>query len=423
LPALPCSVYEQAVVLIIILEFFACLSVALLLWQWVAARRFPLHQRSIERQTKPNRSPPLPPAVTLLKPLKGCDAETEKCLRSWFNQEYTGTIQIMFGVASSNDPVCELVRQLIRAFPRIDAELLICGPLIGTNAKASKLAQLQKLAKHEVLIISDADVRAPSDFLAEAVAWLNGSGVPSGGQANRRAGLTGRRDSGLVNCFYRLANPTTLAMRWEAIAVNADFWSQVLQSKSLKPIDFALGAVMVTRRNLLDEIGGFESLANCLADDYQLGHRLAHKGYDIALCPLVVECWDAPQTWRSVWTHQLRWARTIRVCQPLPYFFSVLSNPIFWPLLWLLIAPSNGSIIFFVTALCARMLVTLDLQRRLARSLAHAPFVWLAPIKDLLQLAIWFGAFAGNRIEWRGQKFKLRKDGTLEPQPEKESGR
>ena len=140
---------------------------------------------------------------------------------------------------------------------------------------------------------------------------------------------------GLVNCFYRLANPSTTAMRWEAVAINADFWSQVLQSQTLKPLDFALGAAMLVRRNALAEIGGFQSLADCLADDYQLGHRIAKNGHRIALCPVVAECWDAPMNWRDVWKHQLRWARTIRVCQPLPYFFSILSNATLWPLLWL----------------------------------------------------------------------------------------
>ena len=96
---------------------------------------------------------------------------------------------------------------------------------------------------------------------------------------------------GLVNCFYRLANPSTTAMRWEAVAINADFWSQVLQSQTLKPLDFALGAAMLVRRQALAEIGGFQSLADCLADDYQLGHRIAKNGHRIALCPVVVECW------------------------------------------------------------------------------------------------------------------------------------
>ncbi len=150
------------------------------------------------------------------------------------------------------------------------------------------------------------------------------------------------RTRGLVCCFYRLANPTTLAMHWEAVAINADFWSQVLQSRSLKPIDFALGAVMATRREQLAEIGGFAPLVDCLADDYQLGNRIVRRGYSIALSPVVVECRSASMGWAAVWKHQLRWARTIRVCQPAPYFFSLLSNATLWPLLWLILKPCRA---------------------------------------------------------------------------------
>ena len=210
----------------------------------------------------------------------------------------------------------------MQKFPGSDAQLVVCGPLLGTNAKVSQLMEVECLAKHDLLIISDADVRVPPDLLANIIAPLQQPKV------------------GLVNCFYRLANPTTLAMQWEAIAVNADFWSQVLQSQSLKPIDFALGAVMALPRKQLAEIGGFKALVDCLADDYQLGNRIARRGYRIALSPVVVECWSAPMDWLAVWKHQLRWARTIRVCQPVPYFFSILSNATLWPLLWLLAEPA-----------------------------------------------------------------------------------
>ena len=294
------------------------------------------------------------------------------------------------------------------------------------TAKFPRSSSSNDSAKHELILVSDADVRVPPDFLANMVAPLP---RPMG---------RGRSTSRLwCNCFYRLANPATTAMRWEAIAINADFWSQVLQAASLKPLDFALGAAMLVRRKALAEIGGFKSLANCLADDYQLGHRLAEKGHRIALCPVVVECWDAPMNWRDVWHHQLRWARTIRVCQPLPYFFSILSNATFWPLLWLAselpgLSVKTAQITdygFFQTSgtvvgiPCGMIVaIALLLIRIVSRKICNAgsrrnanvvsPF-WLVPVKDLLQVALWLGAFMGNTVEWRGQRMKLRSDGTL----------
>jgi ceramide glucosyltransferase len=373
----------------------ALLSLGLWLWQWFVARRFPLHQRVASHT--------FPPAVTLLKPLKGAEAATHDCLRSWFAQDYTGRVQILFAVAEQADPVCEIVRALQQEFKNADASLIVCGPLQGTNAKVSKLMQIEPLAKHDWLIISDADVLVPADFLTNCLETFRSS-EPVGSA----------KSCGLLNCFYRLANPTTLAMQWEAICINADFWSQVLQARSLKDIDFALGAVMVTDKNRLKSVGGFTALANHLADDYELGHRIARLGNRIELSTLVVDCFASPMDWRKAWTHQLRWARTIRVCQPVPYFFSILSNPTLWPVAWFLAHPGIFSGGFLVGSGILRVIGALDLQQRLTRSKKHFAYWWLIPLKDLLQALLWLLAFVGNRIEWRGQRLQLRRDGTLE---------
>ncbi|HEY3932450.1 MAG TPA: bacteriohopanetetrol glucosamine biosynthesis glycosyltransferase HpnI [Verrucomicrobiae bacterium] len=371
---------------------FAFLSFALLLWQFFAARKFPLHKRIADSN--------FAPAISILKPLKGHDETTAESLASWFNQNYSGQIQILFGVADANDPVCKIVQELLQKNSDCDAQLIVCAENFGSNAKVSKLAQLEKLAQHDLLLISDADVRVPQDFLANFVAPLRDE------------------KTALVNCFYRLANPTTLAMKWEAVAVNADFWSMVLQSQILKPLDFALGAAILMRRKNLEEIGGFKSLANCLADDYQLGNRIFKNGNRIALCPVVVECWDAPMNWTRVWKHQLRWARTIRVCQPLPYFFSILSNATLWPLLWFFTSIATTRTfcvpLTAIVFLLLRIVLAQNLQRRFTPERKLISPFRLVPVKDLLQAAIWFCAFAGNTVEWRGRKMKLRRDGTLE---------
>jgi ceramide glucosyltransferase len=373
------------------LAALALLSLALALWQWLAGRRFPLHRRAADFS--------FAPAITLLKPLKGCDATTAESLQTWFNQNYAGPVQILFGVADAGDPVCPVVRELIGKIPGRDAQLVVCAESLGTNGKVSTLAQLERLARHPLILVSDADVRVSPDFLANIVVPLRDS------------------QTGLVSCFYRLANPATAAMRCEAVAVNADFWSQVLQAASLKPLDFALGAAMLMRRKLLEEIGGFTALADCLADDYQLGHRLAQRGHRLVLCPVVVECWDAPANWHGVWKHQLRWARTIRACQPVPYFFSLLSNATLWPLLWLIISLVWSKTLYApsiaVVCLLVRMILAQNLQRRFTPSRGHLVPPWLVPVKDLLAAAVWVGAFLGNTVEWRGQKMRLRRDGTL----------
>lgn len=383
----------------------AALSFAITLWQWIVGRRFPLHAR-IDR-------PGFAPPVTILKPLKGADASTRDCLESWFKLEYPAPVQLLFGVASPEDPVCPLVHQLIEAHPGHHAQLVVCPDDLGPNAKVSTLAQLQRQARHEVVVISDADVRVTPDFLINVVDPLRDSAV------------------GLVNCFYLLAHPATAAMRWEAIAINADFWTQVLQARSLGPIDFALGAAMAVRNKDLESIGGFAALADHLADDYQLGRRIAGNGGAVVMSPVVVECHEAPRSWRQAWSHQLRWARTIRVCRPLPYFFSILSNATIWPLLWLVASvfastpfeardgfPTSllYSAVGFSVFLAIRIGTAIDSQSRLTRSRDSWHWFWWVPLKDLLGAVIWAASFAGNRLEWRGRRYRVGGDGRLTPE-------
>jgi len=398
----------------------AILSLILLCWQWVEAWRFPLHrQRRVGNWA---------PSLSLLKPLKGCDAETETCLRSWLAQDYPGPVQVLFLVATEDDPAAPLVRRLIAEHPSHDLELVVCPRRLGPNSKVSKLAQASARLKHDVVVVSDADVQVPRGFLADLVAPLREDGVV------------------LVNPFYELATPTTAAMRWEAVAVNADFWSSVLQARRLGGLKFALGAVMAVRRDALEKIGGFAALVNHLADDYELGKRVVaapppplppgmrlpasdHAGEEvaarrqphptIALCPTVAACREAPHGWMSVWRHQLRWARTIRHCQPLPYAFSLLSNSTLWPLAWFLTAPTTHGWRWagLVLALGCRMAMAAHCQWKLTRSGRHLPWLWIAPVKDLLQAALWLQSFLGRTVEWRGERYRVLSGGELDRLP------
>ena len=399
----------------IILAVLASLSLGLTLWQGVAARRFPLHRRTpLSRGVR---------GITVLKPLKGCDDKTSECLRSWFEQDYAGPIQMLFGVASADDPVCAVVQDLIREFgapdaapskslpepesrprPRsslpgrsLDACLIVCPESLGANAKVSTLAQLEREARHELFAVSDADVSVPPDLLRHLASSLDDSRI------------------GLVCCFYRQTDAANLAMRWEALAVNADFWSSVLQAQSLKSLDFALGAVMAGPTARLAAIGGFQALVNYLADDYQLGRQISHQGGEIALSPVVVECRSSPMSYPEVWAHQLRWSRTVRVCQPAPYFFSILSNSTLWPLLWLVLRPSGLSLGVAGVCLTVRWLTAWFCERKLVGR-AQTRNWWLAPVKDLLQVALWFLSFAGSRVTWRGRNYHVSNGGRLIPE-------
>ncbi len=373
---------------------FAGLALAIQLWQFFAARRFPLHRRFA--------SPSFFPALTLLKPVRDSDPHLRDNLRSWFTQEYPAPIQILIGAHTPDDPACDVIRSVIAEFPGSDASLVICPDRPGPNGKVCTLAQLESLARHPLWVVSDADVRVSPDLLTQLVAPMADPAV------------------GLVNCFYRMAHVPTAALRWEAVLVNADFWSQVLQSRTLKPQDFALGAAMVVRKDDLRAIGGFETLAHHLADDYHLGRRIHQLGRRIELSPVPVECWDPASGWGTVWAHQVRWVRTIRVCEPAPWFFSVLANGSLWALFWM------ASGLFLQRAvwpglifLGIRLMLAGQLQGRMQQSGPGiaAPF-WIL-LRDLLGVALWATSFLGSTVVWRGDRFRVTSDGRLTVLPGK----
>jgi ceramide glucosyltransferase len=389
-----------------ILAALALTSVGLVLWQWWLGMRFPLHRAPLPLQPRP--------AVTLLKPLKGCDEHTEQCLRGWLNQKYDGPTQVLFGVAEPSDPVVDLVRRLIQEYPMRDAELIICPKRFGANAKISTLIQLARLAKHDLFVVSDADVCPPEELLPAIALELADPAT------------------GLASCLYAQVCPSNFWMRLEAVAVNADFWTQVLQARSLNKMDFALGAVMAFRSKSLAAVGGFEALADYLADDYQLGHRIAATGAAIKVCPVVVECWASRQTAREVWAHQVRWARTIRVCNPVQYFFSILGNATLWTLVFAMFGQSGRAFgwsstlgtaflvfsmtwggVLMLSTIILRILSALLLQQRITRRTDHFPWWFLPPIKDLFGAAVWGAAFLGSTIYWRGKRYRVNRNGKL----------
>ena len=261
------------------------------------------------------------------------------------------------------------------------------------------MTRLSQQALGKVIVISDADVAAPPDLLAQA------------------ATLLAQPNIGLVHCLYRLADAPTIATRWEALIVNADFWSQVLQDHSFRPLNYGLGAVMMLRRSDLEAIGGFHAIENYLADDNQLGRRMTQLGLKTSLCPVVVDCRASPATWSEVWQHQLRWAVTIRVCQPVPYFLSILANGTLWPILWFASSPSPTIGIATATLLAFRIIQALCLESRFTGRPRDWRRSWLPLLKDGLQVALWALAFTRQHVVWRGARLRVGLDGRLQPAP------
>jgi ceramide glucosyltransferase len=346
------------------------------------------------------RKRPLPatdwPSVSILKPLKGTDPEMYESLRSHCVQDYPH-YEILFGVGDPNDPAVAVVERLQREFPQRATRLISCDKKLGANRKVSSLAQMAKFTKYDVLLISDSDIRVDPEYLRTVISELQQPNV------------------GLVTCLYRGVPARTFASKLESLGISTDFMPSVLAAGVIeRGIRFGLGATLAFRSETLDSIGGFEPIIEYLADDYELGRRIADNGRKVVLSTSVVETFLPAYGFKEFFTHQMRWARTIRGARPVEYVVGLpLTFTLFWGLLNVAIARSAAwswtllvMAALFRTAM-AVLVGSLGLRDRdIFRSL------WMIPIRDLAAVLVWMGGFFGHKIVWRGEVFQLQ-DGKL----------
>jgi len=354
----------------------------------VCARRYFSTPRPVSRVSPP---------ITILKPLKGMDAESYDNFASFCTQNYPGDVQLLFAVASADDPVVEVVRQLIESFPDHDISLLINPAIHGPNYKVSNLINACNKAKHDIIIVCDSDIRVPQDYLRSVSAHFIDPQV------------------GLVTSLYRTSRVHGVATAVEATGFTTEMIPNVLVALQLEGLSFALGASMAVRREALADIGGFPALADYLADDYQLGNKVHCSGWRIALDACFVESMMKADDLPAVFARQLRWARTMRVSRPGGYLASGITLPFPAVVLAGMIAPTPAVGLSAVALLyVVRLGVATMFSRTVVRDNLLPGWLWLIPLRDMLAFFTWALSFLGNRVEWRGSRFRLRPGGKLE---------
>jgi ceramide glucosyltransferase len=334
--------------------------------------------------------------VTILKPVKGMDAGSYDNFASFCRQEYTGPLQMLFAAASADDAVIPVIRRLITAFPEHDISLVLNPAIHGPNYKVSNLINAFPRARHDIIIICDSDIRVPPDYLRSVTSHFVDPQV------------------GLVTSFYRTSSVHNIATALEATGFTAEMIPNVLVALQLEGLSFALGASMAVRRDALASIGGFEVLADYLADDYQLGNKVHRAGWGIALDGCFVESMIKAEGLLTVVSRQLRWARTMRVSRPGGFLASGITLPFPAACMALLIAPSLQTGLSAVALLyTVRLAVSTLFSRRFVRDGLLPRWLWLIPLRDLLAFSTWALSFLGNRVEWRGSCFKLTPGGKI----------
>src|SRR5882672_8725292 len=330
------------------------------------------------------------PPVSVLKPVRGVDFQSYENFASFCRQEYPG-YEILFAVNDDADPAVPVIRRIIADFPGRNIRLHVGAERFGANRKVNKLARLAREAQNEVLVLTDGDVRVGPHFLREVVAPL----------ADRKAGA--------VTSFYRGIAEKNLAAEIEAIGASSDFFAGVLMAGWMEGITFALGASIATTKEWLGKMGGFEAIADSLADDYELGHRIAKAGGAVVLSREAVWTMYPARTLRSFWDHQVRWARTVRLCRPLSYFGLLFTQGLPWALLAALVAPAKWIAgVYLLAYLILRFAMAWTVGIWGVGDEVLRRKIWLVPLRDAIHFLIWLASFGSNHLRWGNAEYVIR---------------
>ncbi len=376
---------------VIDLVFFAAVVFAALYWVGALA----CVARYARRRPTPSR---LLPPVTVLKPLCGDDGHLYENLATFCRQDYL-TFEILFGVRDQDDPAVAVVDRLLHDFPGVELKLVVDDRTIGTNLKVSNLANLVCHATHETLIIADADMRVGADYIGAV------------------AGALEERDTGMVTCLYRGVAGSGLSSKLGAMFINEWFFPAALVGTCVEKLRHAFGATIACRRDTLQAIGGFEAIADHLADDYMLGQLVQRLGLRVALVPYLVDNVIATTTvWRLA-IHELRWARTFRTLRPLPYFCSLFTFGIPVSLAWFAVSLGNPLAgVAVVAHVGLRCLGRMVLSRAVGREVRWRD-AWLVPVRDVLSFVVGLASFLGRTVRWNDTELHVHPDGRFEPRP------
>ena len=369
----------------------------------VAARIFLAARRRTIRQIAAAPSPTV--GVSILKSLKGLDPGMLDAFRSHCRQEYEGPFELLFGVQSLVDPAASAVEQLKAEFPSIPISLAECPQQLGTNGKVSTLVQLAGHARHDILLINDSDIAVSPLYLERVVAAFG---------FEREQADSGVRRVGLVTALYRgRAHGGIVAgipARLEALGIATDFMASVLLARIVeRGLHYGLGSTLAVRRESLEAIGGLMPLVDQLADDYELGARIAASGFRIELCSDVVETAVPEYSWRGFVDHQLRWLRTVRDARPGGYAGLVVTHGLAWAAINVLASGlSPVSLWLLALSFFLRVAMAMTAGAEVLSDRQVLPWLWLLPARDMAAFWLWAAGFAGNTVIWRGERFLLR---------------
>jgi ceramide glucosyltransferase len=328
--------------------------------------------------------------ISVLKPLSGLDEGLETNLRSFFEQHHP-EFEILFAVRDAADPAIRIVEALQREFPTRPSRLIVTGEPPYPNAKVFSLDRMMAEARHDLLVMSDSDIRVQPGFLQSIAAEFAAENVA------------------LATCPYRAVAGRSPWSMLEAEGMNTEFIAGLLVARLLEGVKFAVGPTLAARKTVLQAIGGFEVLKDYLAEDFVMGKFTAAAGFGVILSRTTVEHRIGSQTLRANVAHRLRWSRSTRRSRPLGYAGQVFTYPLPIALLACALHPAWWPVLLVTTVVRAAASWSTAVWVLGAR-----PRWWLLPVQDVLSFLFWLAGFFGNTIHWRGRRYYLYPDGRFE---------
>lgn len=372
----------------------------------IGAWRF--RREALREVVRLGERPEFLPAISLFKPLHGDEVGLEANLRTFFEQDYlrhvamagdrtvengVSRVELLFCARSEADEALEIARRVAADYPEITARFISSGEPWAANAKVCSLAAMAKVATHDLWAISDSDVRVTSDYLRRIVLPFADEKV------------------GCATCLYRgVVIKGGFWSQLEAVGMTIEMSSGICADSLLEPVRFALGPTMVTRRARVEEMGGFESMAEYCADDFVLGNWIAKNGHKVVLSGHAIDHMVLQADFVDSMKHQVRWMKSTRFSRPMGHFGTSLTFGVpFGVMAW------AGALMLGMPVLGWCALVGSVLEKRSGlgsgRYVVQEKRIWetmvLFPVRDLIGPLIWALSYASNRIQWRGEVYEL----------------
>ncbi|MBV9233642.1 MAG: bacteriohopanetetrol glucosamine biosynthesis glycosyltransferase HpnI [Candidatus Eremiobacteraeota bacterium] len=326
------------------------------------------------------------PTISVLKPVAGIEPNLYRNLASFCEQDYDARYEVIFCLASANDPALPTVQRVVADFAWCPAAIALGRAPGMLNPKIANVAKAGVEPQGEIVVIADSDIRVDRKYLRALAA----------GFASERVGA--------ITCLYSGEPNDGIVSRLGALQIQDQFAPSVLVALALGALRFCLGATMAVRRRVLDDIGGLAALGDHLADDHKLGELVAQRGYEVELCRYPVRTDVNEITLAALWSHELRWARTHRALAPAGYAFSFLTFALPLALLYLIFGGNRAAAIPLLASVLA-LRVAVHYVARYAFGAARDDVALIVP-RDLLSLAVWAASLFGRTVRWRGRIYR-----------------